>query len=65
MVRGDDLEMATTDVEKLLEKPVISSIPHDENIRKSVKLSHPVVYSHPNSPSSSSFKNLASLLLGI
>ncbi|MBN2111475.1 cell division ATPase MinD [Candidatus Woesearchaeota archaeon] len=63
-VRNDNSEMKAGEIEALVEKPVIASIPEDESIRKSLKKNHPVVYSHPDAPSSTAYKQLAALLVG-
>jgi septum site-determining protein MinD len=63
-VRNDDLDMNSAEIEALVEKPVISSIPEDENIRAALKKKHPVVYSHPDSSSTIAYKQLAALLVG-
>jgi len=63
-VRGDNLEMRSDEIEAMIERPVIASIPEDESIRKSLKKSHPVVYLHPDSGSSIAYKELAALLVG-
>lgn len=63
-VRDDDTEMKSDEIEALVERPVIASIPEDDNIRKALKKNHPVVYSHPDSPSSTAYKELAALLIG-
>ena len=63
-VRNDKLEMSPMEIEAMVEKPVIASIPEDKSITESLKKSHPVVYSHPDSPSSVAYKELAALLVG-
>jgi len=63
-VRDDNLEMKQAEIEALLEKPVIASIPEDESIRESLRKNHPVVYTHPDSPSSIAYKQLAATLIG-
>ncbi len=63
-VKGDSLEVAKENVEQLLDKPVIAVIPEDNHVRKSLRMRHPVVYTHPNSPASTGFKQLAAHLLG-
>ena len=61
---GDNTEMHNYDIKQLLETPVIGSIPADKEIKRSVKLAHPVVHANPNAPSSINFKKIASHLLG-
>ncbi len=63
-VKNDEIEMSTGEIEALVEKPVIASIPEDESIRESLKKNHPVVYLHPDSDSSIAYKELAALLIG-
>lgn len=63
-VRNDELEMKTVEIEALLERPVIASIPDDDSVREALRKNHPVVYSHPDSPSSIAYKKLAALIIG-
>jgi septum site-determining protein MinD len=57
-------EMKIGEVEKLLDLPVIGVIPYDDNVRKSLKLKHPVTHTHPNTKASKSYEELAGLILG-
>ena len=57
-------ELSKKNIEALLEKKVIGEIPEDEDMKKALKLKHPVLYSHPGSKSSIPFKKLAALLIG-
>jgi len=63
-VYEDELELSKKDVEAILETPVIAMIPEDETIREAVKVKNPVTHTHPSAPSSKSYKQLASELLG-
>jgi|TARA_B100001971_G_C18206604_1_gene548020 MinD-like ATPase involved in chromosome partitioning or flagellar assembly len=45
-----------------LSKRLISTIPEDKNIPKSLSMGHPVVYSHPFSPAALEFRRLADTL---
>jgi septum site-determining protein MinD len=63
-VRDDDYEMSPDNVEAILERPVIGIIPEDHNVRKSIHLKHPVVYTHPSSNAAMSYKRLAANLIG-
>jgi septum site-determining protein MinD len=63
-VKNDDLELSAGEIEAIVERPVIASIPEDESIRKALKKNHPVVYLHPDSGSSIAYKELAALLIG-
>lgn len=63
-VYEDELELSKKEVEVLLETAVIAIIPEDETMREAVKMKSPVIHSHPNAPSSISYKELAAKLLG-
>ena len=57
-------EMKISEVEKLLDLPVIGVIPYDNNVRKAFTLKHPVTHTHPNTKASRSFEEVAGLILG-
>lgn len=61
---GKDPDMTVEDIEEMLGKQILAIVPEDKNIKKSVKLKHPVTYAYPMSPSSVSFKKLAAKLIG-
>jgi cell division ATPase MinD len=63
-VRNDKHEMTVSEVEKLLDIPVIGVVPFDEAVRAAQKIKNPVTYSHPKSKASKSYEEIASLLLG-
>lgn len=63
-VRKDRHEMKPGEVEAMLERPVIASIPEDESIRAALKKNDPVVFLSPDAPSSTAYKELAALLIG-
>ncbi len=63
-VTGDKIELSIKNIEELLEKPVIGIIPEDKNIKRALKLKHPVMYSYPESQSSLAYKKLAASLIG-
>jgi len=64
MVRKEKYETTKDDVEKLTELPVISVIPEDKNVPKSLSAKAPTVVLYPNSPASREFKSLAAMLIG-
>ncbi len=64
MVGKDKYELTKKEVEELIELPVISSIPLDKNVLRSLALKMPVVLFSPNSPSSREFVRLAAQILG-
>lgn len=57
-------ELSSKNIEQLLEYKVISIIPEDENIPLSIRLKHPITFSHPQSPSAIAFKQLSATLIG-
>jgi septum site-determining protein MinD len=57
-------EMKVSEVEKLLDLPVIGVIPYDNNVKKALKLKHPVTHTHPRTKASRSYEEIAGLLLG-
>jgi septum site-determining protein MinD len=62
--REDDFEVAKSNIEFILEHPVISMIPEDDTVRQANYLKTPVTFSHPTSPSSIGYKKLAAKMLG-
>jgi septum site-determining protein MinD len=63
-VKNDELEMSPKNIEIILEKPIIGIIPEDYAVRQATHLKHPVVYTHPSSDASLSYKKLAANLIG-
>ena len=57
-------ELKLSEVERLLNLPVIGIIPYDNQVKHALRLKHPVTYSHPRSKASKSYEELAGLLLG-
>ncbi|MEK6961372.1 MAG: P-loop NTPase [Nanoarchaeota archaeon] len=57
-------ELSMTNIATLTGLPVLTGIPHDAAILESLKIRHPVVFSHPESISAIRFKELAALLVG-
>ncbi|MEM5812540.1 MAG: cell division ATPase MinD, partial [Candidatus Aenigmatarchaeota archaeon] len=57
-------ELSPQDIEKLVELPVISIIPRDKHILRSLASKIPVVDLNPNSPASREIKRLAAAILG-
>jgi septum site-determining protein MinD len=64
MVGKEKYELTPKEVEELIELPVISNIPVDKNIPRSLALKMPVVVFSPNSSSSKEFIKLAAHVLG-
>lgn len=63
-VKNKDWEMTKENVEEFLELPVISIIPEDDAVKKSIALKQPLVYTYPNSPASLEIKRLAAKMIG-
>jgi septum site-determining protein MinD len=63
MVGKERYEMTSKEVEELIELPVISSVPMDKNVLRSLALKMPVVLFSPRSPASREFHKLAAHLL--
>jgi septum site-determining protein MinD len=64
MVGKNKYELTKKEVEELIELPVISSVPMDKNVLRSLALKMPVVLFSPNSASSREFVRLTSKILG-
>jgi septum site-determining protein MinD len=62
--KNDSFDMSLDNIRDLLDKPIIGVVPEDENVRKSIAVRHPVVYTHPDSKASVAFKELAAKLSG-
>ena len=56
--------LTTSNIEDILGFPVISEIPFDEEVEKSLCLRYPVVFTQPLAKSSVEFKKLAARLIG-
>jgi len=63
-ITNDGLDMTVESIQSILEVPVIGVIPEHGHVKESVRLKQPVVYSHPTSPVTDSFKMLAAQLIG-
>lgn len=64
MVKKEKYELSRDDVERLAEIPVISVIPEDKNVPKSLATKVPTVVLYPESPASKEFIALAARLIG-
>jgi septum site-determining protein MinD len=61
-VTGNKQDIPLSKLKSIINKPIISIIPEDKNVRESVLMKNPVVYTHPDSPASFEFKKLAEIL---
>lgn len=57
-------EVSLKDIASLLEVPVLTALPHTPAVPESLRIRHPVVFSHPDSLVSVRFKELAALMVG-
>jgi septum site-determining protein MinD len=64
MVNRNKYEMTKDEIEELTKIPVISAIPFDKNVHKSLTLKTPVVMLNPYSAASRELYSLASKLIG-
>jgi len=62
---GENHDIPTENIEKLLERPVLGEIPYDKAVRESLIRREPVVFSHPKSKSAVAYKRVVSSLVGI
>lgn len=60
---GQAHAMSTKEVEALVGKSVLGTIPEDDAVKKALFLRQPVVYSHPKSAAGQEFKLIASKLV--
>ena len=63
-VTRDKFDLERNNIEAFLEAKVIAEIPEDIKVKRSIAMKHPVVYTHPDAPSSVAFKKLAAKLMG-
>jgi len=57
-------ELTEANVEALLGKKILATIPEDPSVKYSLALKQPLIISHPDSPAAVGFKKLAAVLLG-
>ena len=62
-VSGND-EMSIENIETLVGKPIIATIPETDDVKKAMRARHPLVYCYPKAVVSKSFVRLASRLIG-
>jgi len=60
--RNGKNEISISEIKSMLQKPVIGIIPEDKSMRLSLLMKQPIVHTHPNSPASKGFKELANML---
>ncbi len=60
---GQAHSMSTKEVEALMGRSTIGSVPEDEAVKKALFLRQPVVHSHPYSPAGQEFKRIAASIV--
>jgi len=60
----DTQEMNKTDIQALLERPIIGIIPEDSSVREALMRKDAVVHTHPNSDAAIAYKKIAARLIG-
>lgn len=53
---GSNEKIDENEIQRILKRPILGIIPHDNLVEKSIKIGHPVVCSYPNSKISKNFK---------
>ena len=61
---GNKAQMPISNVEDMLELPIIAVIPEDKNVLRSVVMKNALVYTHPKSKAARAYKKLAARLIG-
>lgn len=64
-VRYAQLEPAIEQVESILDKPIITAVPEDDNVRMAIATKNPVVISYPDSDVAHAYKKLAADISGV
>ncbi len=59
-----DADMEVKNIEAMLEKPLIGTIPYDISIPRSIFARQPLVYLYPESPAALGFKRVAAMMMG-
>ena len=61
-VTGKKQDIPLSQIKSMINRPVISIVPEDKNVRESVSMKNPIVCTHPDSPAALEFKRLAEAL---
>ncbi|MBI1971191.1 P-loop NTPase [Candidatus Woesearchaeota archaeon] len=57
-------ELSAKNIQMMINKPILMSIPEDSNVQVALSIQQPLVHSHPESPAAIAFKHLAAALTG-
>ena len=63
-VNGTKAQMPLSNIEDMLELPILGVIPEDKNVPKAVVMKDALVHTHPKSKASRAYKRLAARLIG-
>jgi septum site-determining protein MinD len=63
-IKGREHELTKSEIEEMLEAPVLAEIPEDKNVSKSIANKTPLVNFNPDSPASIEIRRLAHFLCG-
>ena len=63
-VKGKKHELSISEIKSMLNVPVLTIVPEDSSVPKSIKKRKPVIHHKPNSRASTAFKKLAAKILG-
>jgi len=63
-VKGKKHEMSLSEIKSMLSAPILTIVPEDSSVPKSIKRKKPVVHHKPKSRASIAFKKLAAKILG-
>lgn len=61
--RNDHFELSISNIESLLERPIIAIVPEDDAVKEALARKESVIYTSPKSQAAISYKKLASLLI--
>ncbi len=63
-VKGKKHELSISEIKSMLNVPILTIVPEDSSVPKSIKKRKPVIHHKPNSRASTAFKKLAAKILG-
>jgi len=64
-VKGNKNEMPLSNVQDMLELPILGIVPEDPNVPSSVVLKDALIHTHPKSKASKAYRQIAAKLIGI
>jgi septum site-determining protein MinD len=64
-VRGEKSEMSISNIQEMLELPILGIVPEDRNVQASLKMKDALLHAYPNSKASRAYKRIAARLADI